>query len=206
MSQLILGLHGSFEEIPARGVHDAAYCLADMGKQKIIALVEAEKHSGVRHDGRLNQALLKTELASFCGETRQRRLPRPAVGEPGRLVLPQEPIKCHEATMQMVSSHFTTFGNYPAHEFPLFRNINSLGWNNLRFCSKEQSSFFGSKLTHYVYLHELAHVFSAFMYREQDHERFLGLVIEGCGSFAQNALFLIDNFRVELLESMVRTV
>jgi carbamoyltransferase len=57
----------------------------------------------------------------------------------------------------------------------------------------------GKTYPYFEYLHELAHVFSSFMFRTREHSRFLGLVIEGCGSFSQNSLFLIDGFKVELL-------
>lgn len=167
---LLLGLHGFFNETPARGVHDAAYCLADTDKGQILALVEMEKLAGVRHDGQLDQELLKAELAQF------------------------------EGTIQVVSSHFTAFKDTPHREFPLFREIDSLNWHDLGVCSRETLALFDARFPHFVYLHELAHVFSAFLYRHQDHERFLGLVIEGCGSFAQNSLFLVDGFRVKLLE------
>lgn len=170
MSPLTIGLHGSFGETPAKGVHDAAYCLADVEQRQVCALVESEKISGVRHDGLLDPSLLQAELAPHSG--------RPA---------------------EVVSSHFTTFGAGAPREFPLFRNLEQLDWHDLRSTSRGELSLFGSSYPHYVYLHELAHVFGATMYRTADHDRFLGLVIEGSGSFAQNSLFLIDGFRVQLL-------
>lgn len=170
MSPLLIGLHGSLEKSPAKGVHDAAYCLADTDQGQVLALVESEKISGVRHDGRLNIALLQADLAPYAGT--------PA---------------------EIVSSHFTTFGDGAPHEFPLFRDLETLDWSDLGFTTKLTRPLFGTAYPHYVYLHELAHVFSAYMYRTTDHTRFLGLVIEGSGSFAQNSLFLVDGFRVELL-------
>jgi carbamoyltransferase len=170
MSPLLIGLHGSLEESPARGVHDAAYCLADTDQGQVLALVESEKISGVRHDGRLNAALLQADLALYTGT--------PA---------------------EIVSSHFTTFGDGAPQEFPLFRDLETLDRSDLGFTARLTRPMFGTAYPHYVYLHELAHVFSAYMYRATDHNRFLGLVVEGSGSFAQNSLFLVDDFRVALL-------
>ena len=116
MRPLILGLHGSFEETPAKGVHDAAYCLADPNRHKVLTLVEVEKLSGVRHDGRLPQELLKVELANYRG-----------------------------APIHIVSSHFTTFGDDSPREFPLFRYLDRLDSSNLRFCYREELSLFGSQ-------------------------------------------------------------
>jgi predicted NodU family carbamoyl transferase len=168
---LILGLHGSFEDPPARGVHDAAYCFADSVGLQVLALVEMEKLSGLRHDGRLDPVWIKAELERHQG-----------------------------VRIELVSSHFTTFGKSPAREFPLFRDLEGMDCENVGFCSSEEISLSGSRLTHFIYLHELAHVFCAYMYRERDDDRFLGWVIEGCGSFTQNALFLIEHGRAKLLE------
>jgi len=170
MSPLLIGLHGSLAKSPAKGVHDAAYCLADTDQGQVLALIESEKISGVRHDGRLNVALLQADLAPYAG--------RPA---------------------EIISSHFTTFDARAPREFPLFRDLETLDCSNLGFTARLTRTLFGTPYPHYVYLHELAHVLSAYMYRTTDHTRFLGLVIEGSGSFAQNTLFLVDGFRVELL-------
>lgn len=175
MSPIVIGLHGSLEETPARGVHDAAACLADVEQRQILALVEAEKISGVRRDGRLSPNGVQAELAPYGS-----------------------------APAEVVSSHFTTFGCARSgasapREFPLFRNLDELDRHDLRCTDKGELRLFGRSYPHYVYLHELAHVFSAYMYRTADHDRFLGLVIEGSGSFAQNSLFLVDGSRIELL-------
>jgi hypothetical protein len=88
-SPLLIGLHGSLAPQPARGVHDAAYCLADLQGKSVKALVESEKITGVRHDGRLDSHRLSMELAAFTG-------------------MPQE----------FIGSHFTAFTPDSSREFP----------------------------------------------------------------------------------------
>jgi carbamoyltransferase len=51
-----------------------------------------------------------------------------------------------------------------------------------------------------MYWHELAHVFTALAYRERDDDEFLGLVVEGCGAFAQSSLFHFLGREVQLVD------
>lgn len=167
----ILGLHGHFGESPVLGVHDAAYCLVNLNTGQIDALVESEKLTGKRHDGFLNSRLLAVELEKSGVE---------------------------EVTI--VTSHFASFADEPRRTFPLFQDIDSLNWGDIGPISRGRVLINDEWYDHYVYLHELAHIFTAFMFREREHERFLGWVIEGSGDFAQNALFLIDETNIQLLE------
>jgi carbamoyltransferase len=169
-STLIIGLHGSLSNPPADGVHDAAYCIADLEQKSVMSLVESEKITGIRHDGCLNKNLLNAELSFF-----------------------------EKKPKEFIGTHFTTFNRNKSREFPFFKEVDKLDHTNLQFTNRQNLSLLGNSYFYYTYLHELAHVFTSFMFRPRDHQRFLGLVIEGCGSFSQNSLYLIDGFRIELL-------
>ena len=168
MAPLILGLHGLLPGIQSPGVHDASYCLLEPNSGRIERLVEMEKLSGVRHDGRLDAELLRDELGS-----------------------------CRSRGLEIATSHFTPFQHDPKRQFPLFRGAQLVDTSDLRHCEERRRHLLGNAFPNYVYLHELAHVFSAYMYRD---EEFLGLVVEGSGSFTQSCLFRIAGFRVQLLE------
>jgi carbamoyltransferase len=171
MDTLILGLHGLMPGTQMPGVHDAAFCLLDGRERRMESLIEMEKLSGIRHDGRLDLTLLNEHLSCF----------------PKR-------------ELDLATSHFTALdGNIPRH-FPLYKDVQTLDFSDLTFSEEKKSFLLGRSCRQYVYLHELAHVFSAFMFRKKDHDEFLGLVIEGSGAFSQSCLFRIAGFKVELLE------
>lgn len=168
---IVLGLHGILGRMPSTGIHDAGYCVADPESGKILALVEAERVSGIKHDSRLAPGLIREELSAFGSEP-----------------------------VDVAVSHFTVLNDHSVPgPFPLFREIDRLDKSCLGCLDVRMGMVAGKRCSQYLYLHELAHVFGSFMYRQADHDRFLGLVIEGCGSFAQNSLFLVEGDRTELL-------
>ena len=168
----IIGLHGNTGNISHTGVHDASYSIADLDTKTIVHLVEIEKLTGIKHDGNISLELLKNDLGNILN-----------------------------SNFEIATSHFTIFENNNApREFPFLKKTETLDFNNLSYCSDKHISLFGRQIKNYLYIHELAHVFTSFMFRQKDYEKFLGLVIEGCGSFAQSSLFIVDGYRVELLE------
>ncbi len=172
MTKYVLGLHGNLSGKPHKGIHDASYTLANLETKKIVCLSEIEKITGIKHDGEISMPVLEEDIHDMLG-----------------------------AGIEIASSHFTIFNqDSPPLDFPFFKDIEKLNFKNIAYCSKNNIPFLGKNISDYCYLHELAHVFTSFMYRQNDHEKFLGLVIEGCGSFAQSSLFLVDGFKVELLD------
>ena len=167
--RFILGLHGYLGSQPVLGVHDGGYCLADLSSQQVLVHVESEKFSGVRHDGRIYPNQVLQDLKEYVD------------------------------SMEIATSQFVSFRDEPRRIFPLVRDINPLSWDSKKNCLVEEIAFLGRSFVNHVYFHELAHVFSSYMYREKDHTRFLGWVVEGSGSFAQNSLFMINGQEINLL-------
>ncbi|MBK6930761.1 MAG: hypothetical protein IPH12_07735 [Saprospirales bacterium] len=171
MLPYILGIHGLLPDMQARGLHDASYCSYDPNSDRLLALVELEKRSGIRHEPNIDSGMLQSGMDCF----------------------PQN-------EWDIVTSHFSPLRPAVPIEFPLFSEVDTLWRSDIHYCTKQEIIFSGRKCFHFIYLHELAHVFSAFMFREKDYDEFLGLVVEGSGSFAQSALFRVTGFRIELLE------
>ena len=170
MSRAILGLHGALGPGPSRAAHDGGWCVLDPDGGEILSLVESEKLTGARHDPRVDLERLRHELDALGVEE-----------------------------LEIARSHFTPLDGSDPGPFPLVAAPATPG-AVAGTPDPSTTSFAGRPARCWIYLHELAHVFAATVFRPGTADRFLGLVVEGCGSFAQNALFLVEGGRATLLE------